>query len=285
MILETHPVRVGFSSMIQLEMVFGCQQPVESIDSNYSFAVSFSTDGGIHWVELSYGQQLWTHHVSEFRHWKRINLKLPADTWSDSARFRIIWKGISPLEHIKPIKGALAYFYVGPECPEMCRGNGRCSLSGCVCDHGFKHENCVPESTLELSNQSSTSISITGGANVADDTDGCFVRGTWNALMDSSGVRILETKELKYLPESSVQFFLRLGECGVDTLDEEDHLSVHLQVSWNGGCDWILVREFRRPFFPIPHFQRVPIPPPEAGSSQKYLKIRLVQTDIRTWVN
>ena len=267
--------------MIQLELTFGCQKPIESINSNYSIGVTFSTDGGINWIELNYGQQVWVHHVSEFLNWKRISLKLPTDSWSDSTRFRVIWKGIPPLENDKSIKGALAYFYVGPECSEMCRGNGQCSISGCVCDEGFWRESCVPESETRTNSLSSESISITGGAKITEDTDGCFVRGVWNALMDSAGVRVLETTEFEYSPESSVQFFLRIGECGIENSSGEDHSSVQLQFSWNGGSDWILIREFRRPFFPIPYFQRIPISPPDAELYQNYIKIRLVQNNIQ----
>jgi len=271
--------------MIQLQLVFGCQQPDEYTASDYSIAVSFSTDGGISWTELRHVEQLWLHHISKFHKWKRISLKLPTQSWSDSTRFRITWKGSLSLGSSSPMKGGLAYFYVGPECPDACRGNGRCSLSGCVCDHGFHQHNCVPESPLRRDSQSLGSVSITGGAITENDMDGCFIRGTWNSLMDSAGVRVLEIKEFEYLPESSVQFFLRLGECGVDDSSEEAHTSVHLQASWNGGTKWILIREFRTPFFSVPHFQRIPIPPPEPGVFRNYLKIRIIQTGMKTWVS
>lgn len=272
--LETQPVRIGFGFMIQLELVFECRM-LDSA-SSYDISVEYSTGDASGWKTLNQNRKEWVHHVTEFRNWRRISLKLPPESWSDSTRFRIVRK-----EYFPPgsnTKAAVGFFYAGPECPELCRLNGRCSLSGCVCDAGFFGDNCLPEGKILLS-ESNTFSTLTGGRLTSVDEDGCFVRGIWNAVMDSTGVRMVESKEVGYLHGTSIQFFLRLGECNAN--ESIDKLTIRMEISWDGGSEWILIQEYQNPFFPTPQFQRVAVPHPEEGTSSSFFKIRLIQSKIQ----
>ncbi len=52
---------------------------------------------------------------------------------------------------------------------------------------------------------------------------------------------------------------------------------VHLQVSWDGGFDWMTLREYQWPFYAKPQLDTVAIPEPEAGTV--FFKVRLMQSE------
>lgn len=268
---ETYPVRVEPFSVVQLEVAVGCSASTPVLNNN-TVVIQFSVDGGKHWIDLEESRR----HVSLLQVWRRFGVKLPPESWSKATRFRIAQTGrLSDRDTL-----AIDYFYVGPdECPELCRANGRCSLSGCVCDTGFHGLNCLPNvpiSSLRAGNQNSTVL--IGGADYLADRDGCLVRGTRNMIFDVAGMRSVETKEIEYSSGMSVLFFLRLGDC--DTLHMSSYdIHVQLEISWDGGGHWTQLREYRSPFFVQPQLQKVDIPPPNAIVVLPF-KIRFIQSGV-----
>lgn len=273
---ETYPVRIEPFSVIQLELAVGCSLSTPLLNNN-SIVVQFSVDGGKHWNDLDDSRR----HVSFLQDWRRIGIKLPPASWSEATRFRIAQTGSRPSD-----RSALGvdYFYAGPdECPELCRGNGRCALSGCVCDDGFSGESCLPDSPLTTLKASDQSLALTiGGRDYLMDHDGCLVRGTHNIMLDGLGMRYLETKEISYSPGIVVMFFLRLGFCESSQIGSHHDVFVQMEISWN-GIDWKLLREYRSPFFSQPQFEQIEILPSKSIRSQTHpppFKIRFVQTGI-----
>lgn len=269
---ETFPVRIESFSILQIEVALGCGQAAGQTLPNNSVVVQYSTDGGNHWSELLGSRR----HASELQQWKRIGLNLPPEVWSDETRFRVAQTGRLADRSVL----AVHYFYAGPNnCPELCRGNGRCTLMGCICDEGFEQPNCTPSSPLRLLTPTSNSFTTNGGRFIDIDRDGCLVRGTNNLIFDSPGVRYLETKEVEYSAGGSIYFFLRLGECDSRTTSPDVHVNVEL--SWNGGSEWSHLAEYRSPFFPHPKLLKIDVPSP-VGQDTNYppFKIRFVQAGI-----
>lgn len=272
---ETYPVRIEPFSVVQLESAVGCSSSTPLLNNN-SVVVQFSVDGGKHWNDLDDSRR----HVSFLQDWRRIGIKLPPASWSEATRFRIAQTGSRPSDR-SPL--GIDYFYAGPdECPELCRGNGRCSLSGCVCDVGFSGENCLPDPPLATLKASNDNYALViGGHHYVTDRDGCLVRGTHNIMFDGLGMRLLETKEIVYSPGIVVMFFLRLGFCEQSQAASHD-IFVQLEVSWN-GIDWKLLREYRSPFFWQPQLEQIEILPPESLKSKPNppsFKIRFIQTGV-----
>ena len=272
---ETYPVQIEPFSVIQLELAVGCSLSTPLLNNN-SVVVQFSVDGGKHWNDLDDSRR----HVSFLQDWRRIGIKLPPASWSEASRFRIAQTGSRPSD-----RSALGidYFYAGPdECPELCRGNGRCALSGCACDDGFSGESCQPNSPLATLKASDEALALMiGGRNYQADHDGCLVRGTHNIMFDGLGMRSLETKEITYSPGTVVMFFLRLGFCESSQIGSHD-VFIRLEVSWN-GINWKLLREYRSPFFFQPQLEQIEILPSNILRSKTHtlpFKIRFVQVGI-----
>lgn len=265
---ETYPVRIESFSILQIEVVLGCGQTYGQTLNNNSVVVQYSTDGGNRWIDLPGSKR----HASELQRWKRIGLNLPPETWSDETRFRVAQTGKLSERSIL----AVHYFYAGPDnCPELCRGNGRCTLTACVCDEGFVRPNCVPTSPLRLLTPSADSFTTIGGHATGVDRDGCFVRGTNNFVFDSPGVRSLETKETEHGAGTSIFFFLRIGDC--DSRVASD-VHINVELSWNGGSDWSLLAEYRSPFYPHPRLVKIDVP--SSQDSAPPFKIRFVQVGV-----
>ena len=297
LMLETFPLRVDSFSMIQLEATVGCGA-MGLVDANHSVTVQFSTDGGATWsFLLNYDNHTdWVEYDPELKSWKRISLKLPPESWSPSTRFRIVLSGHPSLSMLG-VDGrdnlAINYFYAGPECPELCRGHGQCSLEGCSCDEGFHESNCLPTTPLFPWTKTNESILIKGGRQTGSvssltDTDSCYVHGATNFHFDSSGIRMVETKDVEYSAGAAVHFMLRLGYCDEQlaaNLMNVTRVQLQLQVSWNGGSDWNTLREYQTPFYSTPQLSTVDIPPPEAFGLNKdsvsLFKIRLVQIELQ----
>ncbi len=214
--VEATPAGCGPSAMVSASIV----KP--------SLTTQFSTDGGATWSLLfSYGNHTdWVEYDGDAPAWKRYGVKLPADSWSPSTRFRIVRSGPPSWTPEPDDRVAIDYLYVGPACPEQCRGNGRCSLSGCLCDTGYDGPNCVPSTGGSLSGRSGGSSSVASGPElilkggqlvgtdpVLTDGDACFVHGATNYHFDQAGIRMLETREIEFVTGVSVHFLLRLGYC------------------------------------------------------------------------
>lgn len=272
---ETYPVRIESFSVVQVEIAVGCSLSTHLLNNN-SVVVQYSVDGGKHWNDLDDTRR----HVSLLQTWKRISLKLPPESWSEATRFRIAQTG-RPSDRSTL---SVDYFYAGPDkCPELCRGNGRCSLSGCVCDEGFIGNKCLPNPPLAALKASDEEAALLiGGRNYITDRDGCLVRGTRNLIFDEMGMRSMETKEIRYSPGMSVLFFLRLGDCELSH-DGSYDIHIQLEVSWDGGYDWSLIREYRSPFYSTPHLEQVEISNPNVLPSAEPppFKVRFVQIGVQ----
>ena len=270
---ETYPVRIEPFSAIQVELAVGCN-PSTQLSSNNSVVVQYSVDGGKHWNDLDETRR----HVSLLQDWRRISLKLPPQSWSDATRFRIAQTG-RPSDR-SPL--SVDYFYAGPdECPEICRGNGRCSLSGCVCDDGFSGDKCLPDPPLSaLKAPDASATLLIGGRNYDTDRDGCLVRGTRNVIFDGIGMRSLETKEIQYSAGMSILFFMRLGDCE-PSRDGSYDIHVQLELSWDGGYSWSLLREYRSPFYGHPQLEQVEISFTRSSAVPPPFKIRFLQSGIQ----
>ena len=45
---------------------------------------------------------------------------------------------------------ALDNIYIGPPCPEMCHGHGKCDYPQCLCDDGFIGDYCQNTKNLPV---------------------------------------------------------------------------------------------------------------------------------------
>ena len=228
-----------------------------------------STDEGITWhVLFHYKDELqYVNDETGTASWKRITVAL---NQASSTRIRVSHSGNTTQQRL-----AIAYFYMGPLCPQMCRSNGRCTPSGCVCDAGFHGQSCTPERKIATSLPSTR---LRAGR-LATDSDPCFIQGAaTNWHFDLAGWRFLETDEVLFTPGQALQFIIRLGYCDWDGTSEDVHIIV--QLSWDGGLHWAPLREYKTPFFATAELSTVTVVPPADQSCNDrtcFFKARLLQ--------
>jgi len=88
--LITNAMHVGPSTILEFELVLGCQHGVPQY-SEESVRLEYSTDHGMSWslvldgcwppTTCSHYHPPSVYHTAEFPHWKRVTIILPLSTW------------------------------------------------------------------------------------------------------------------------------------------------------------------------------------------------------------
>ncbi|KAJ8391092.1 hypothetical protein AAFF_G00097130 [Aldrovandia affinis] len=258
--ITTRDIDVNENTIIQFEINVGCT--VDSSSSN-PVRLEFSRDFGATWhllVPLCSGGPQPSSLCSTELHpasvyysgttqgWRREVVHFGKLRLCGSVRFRWyqgFYSGGTP-----PPTWALDSVYIGPQCQDMCNGQGACvGGTHCLCNPGYSGADCsLPDTPnpdflkedFEGGSVHTERFSLLSGGKPSRK---CGIMSSGNHLFFSEdGLRMLVTADLDLSNARFVQFFLRLG-CGKAPPDPRSQ-PVLLQFSMDGGLNWALLQEF-----------------------------------------
>lgn len=282
--IETKPVHVGPTYIVQFELVMACRN-MYSMNRDNLLYLEYSTNHGLSWrlVEepcfppttcQSYTEGT-VYQPSKFQKWRQITVPMPPSSWGHIVSLRLRQSDWGPLD-----TWAVSRVYVGQHCPQHCSGNGRCEEGICRCDTGFTGASCQPRRRIEETMQAdfgiryepdSDFVDIWGGEVTGGDK-GCGTLLSGETLYFSdNGAREAQTKDLNTKNEDYIEFYLRIGgglpDCsGGETTDE----GVVLQYSTDGGNTWKLLRDMIPEKFRKPEFVHVVLPEDARSSMTRF---------------
>eukprot|EP00062_Callorhinchus_milii_P006692 gi/632947500/ref/XP_007889076.1/ PREDICTED: reelin [Callorhinchus milii] len=177
--------------------------------------------------------------------WKRVIYPLQENLMGNAARFRLYQK-------YSDTQWGIDNFYVGPACPDNCRGHGDCLNRQCFCDPGFTGPNCYLSHSLKTSLKerfetddlkTNVWMSLEGGSPCTDC--GLLVEDL-PLYFSGAGMRQAITADLDLRGTKFVQYWARIGSennmttCHRPTCRKE---GVLLDFSTDGGITWHLLHE------------------------------------------
>ncbi|XP_077982491.1 reelin-like [Glandiceps talaboti] len=266
--IETQSIQLGRSSMVQFDLVLGCGTPFKykfylCLDDRIYF--EYSTTHGLTWQPVVTSclppesgcndyKSSSIYDDTEYQAWTRVTVPLKANFSLGPVRFR--WQQSSFTGNDS---WAIDNVYIGQECPEFCRGHGRCDDGVCRCDPGYSGDACSPDYPLVSTLRSdfedhvllqSDWLAIHGG-DVVSGNQGCGVITSGMSLYFSeNGVRQLISLDMNTQIASFVQFYIRIGGGrGQCTDSHSREQGVLLQYSNDGGVTWTLLMELYYQFY------------------------------------
>ncbi|XP_059179610.1 reelin-like [Physella acuta] len=267
---STADVMVGEGSVIQFELLMGCDSAKNTDQPCFELTLEYSLDMGNSWqllkspclpsmVECEHYHSSSVFRSDAFIGWNRISVPIPKPAWSTQTRFRI---------HQAPgyISGqdwAVQHLYVGATCPGKCQGHGRCMESQCLCDEDWGGLDCrepnfpLPALLVEdfLSGYNSSNwVKVVGGK----PSQPCQLLSAGEALHFTGPCsRLLVTRALDLSSAMLIQFHFLYGCVNSPTKRDE---GVILEYSTNGGIDWHFITEMHYNLFRTPGFVSLKIP-------------------------
>ncbi|XP_076339324.1 reelin-like [Tachypleus tridentatus] len=288
--LETKSLHIGPAYMLQFDLVLGCGDAY-SLGKDNKVYLEHSTNHGMTWHPVykpclpSTGRcngiytQGTVYDASEYKKWKRVTISLPSLTWSSATRFQLRQSEFDDQD-----SWAVDNLYIGPQCPDMCSGHGRCMQGVCQCDKGFYGPNCLPKEKLKavqkkdfesVEKLEEEGFEISGGT-VSWGDEGCGIITSGSSLyFYQDGVRQLITADMDTEDMNFIQFFIRVGGgdpvfCNNATGRNE---SVLLQFSNDAGITWDILRELYSENYRSAKMEHISLP----------LKAKTHSTRLRWW--
>ncbi|CAH1782623.1 unnamed protein product [Owenia fusiformis] len=273
--MVTDSMHIGPSYVIQFDLVIGCGHTISDKAKTSEVRLEYSVDQGMTWKlvlddclppdKCMEYQTASVYNSKEFDHWKRVTVPLPQNTWTSYSKFRLVqydWEVGNTW--------AVANFYIGQACPNMCFGHGYCFQGKCRCDTGYVGDICYPNTTLPTTfwddfsqiGRIDRNWDLVDGGSIARSDEGCGLLFSGETLyFDKDEPRQAVTKDLDTQTVDYIQFYLRQGggdkKCkGVDGRKE----NILFQVSGDGGTTWKTMKEFNSADYRKPKFVHLELP-------------------------
>ncbi|XP_072551813.1 reelin-like isoform X2 [Salminus brasiliensis] len=249
----THDIVPDKGWVVQFKIATGCAVPEKLAERQVH--VQYSVDFGVSWKYLipqclpadprCGGQVSQPSVFFPSENWKRAVYPLPDSLADTSVRFRFY-------QQHSDIQWAVENFYIGPACPNHCRGHGDCLNQRCLCDPGFSGSNCYSSSALKTSLKErfdwqgvhGPQWQVLEGGHPCTDC-GVLVEGT-ALYFNGADARQAVTVDLDLRGAKFVEYWARIGSennmtlCHRPTCRKE---GVLLDYSTDGGVSWTLLHE------------------------------------------
>ncbi|KAH9493210.1 hypothetical protein Btru_022282, partial [Bulinus truncatus] len=267
---STADVSVGDSSILQFELLMGCDDKKGKIQPCFELSTEFSLDMGNTWnllrpacfpsnVECGNYHTGSTFTSDLHTGWNRVTIPIPKQAWSSQTRFRLNQSS----GYTSDQDWAVHHLYVGSFCPNRCQGHGRCMESQCVCDEDWQGEDCsVPVQDLPkiLVEDFLNGYNYTNWAKLVGGTveQPCRLLSAGHALHFTGPCsRLLETHPLDLSSAMFIQFYFLYG-CVSKPVRRDQ--GVLLEFSTDGGTTWKYITEMHYNLFRTPGFVSMKIP-------------------------
>ncbi|XP_033646479.1 reelin-like isoform X1 [Asterias rubens] len=287
-VITTTDLQLQEGTVLEFQIRSSCNT---SWDSPYNpVELLYSTDYGVSWSSILHQclpsdpecDGIVSPASSYYIHlgWTRVTIPLPDTAISRSTRLRW-YQQVLPGSLSQ--EWALDSVSIGPACPLMCSGHGRCDYPQCVCDEGFYGYACeeslgtrniVKESFLSVDVDGAVWGLVQGGRTALPHDDSCGTVSEGRSLYfgSTSGLRMLETVDLDLRDASFVQYDAVIGSpfnvpsCKTPVNRSE---SVILQYSINGGITWALLHELYFKRYSMPQHDYLTLPPEACSQATK----------------